>query len=92
MLEPLEGGAGPRDEGVSQPDGGVPQRRLRNESYLGAVNKDIHIRAGLQVKEAMFSELCELKYWRLYLTINDGVFYCFCCGIRRFCNNCKWKM
>ena len=51
MLEPLEGGAGPRDEGVPQQDGAAPQRRIRNESYLGAVNKDIHIRAGLQVNK-----------------------------------------
>ncbi|MPC07518.1 Ral GTPase-activating protein subunit alpha-2 [Portunus trituberculatus] len=48
MLEPLEGGAGPRDEAASQQEGAAPQRRMRNESYLGAVNKDIHIRAGLQ--------------------------------------------
>ncbi|XP_063845540.1 ral GTPase-activating protein subunit alpha-2-like isoform X2 [Scylla paramamosain] len=48
MLEPLEGGAGPRDEATSQQEGAAPQRRMRNESYLGAVNKDIHIRAGLQ--------------------------------------------
>ncbi|KAG7157065.1 Ral GTPase-activating protein subunit alpha-1-like 1, partial [Homarus americanus] len=47
MLEPLEGGTSPRDDGtVAQENNG--QRRLRNESYLGAVNKDIHIRAGLQ--------------------------------------------
>ncbi|XP_071516520.1 ral GTPase-activating protein subunit alpha-2 isoform X1 [Panulirus ornatus] len=46
MLEPLEGGANPRDEGVALENN--VQRRMRNESYLGAVNKDIHIRAGLQ--------------------------------------------
>lgn len=49
MLEPLEGGGVPRDEGAAQQDVAPPQRRIRNESYLGAINKDIHIRAGLQV-------------------------------------------
>ncbi|XP_050708752.1 ral GTPase-activating protein subunit alpha-2-like isoform X3 [Eriocheir sinensis] len=48
MLEPLEGGAVARDEGVVQQEVVPPQRRIRNESYLGAINKDIHIRAGLQ--------------------------------------------
>ena len=43
MLEPMEGGSSPRDDD----QGG---RRLRNDSYLGAINKDIHIRAGLQVR------------------------------------------
>lgn len=49
MLEPLEGGGVVRDEGVAQQEVVPPQRRMRNESYLGAINKDIHIRAGLQV-------------------------------------------
>ncbi|KAK7072472.1 Ral GTPase-activating protein subunit alpha-2, partial [Halocaridina rubra] len=47
MLEPLEGGGSPREDGSVALENNV-QRRLRNESYLGAVNKDIHIRAGLQ--------------------------------------------
>lgn len=47
MLEPLEGGTSPRDDAAG-PMENNSQRRLRNESYLGAVNKEIHIRAGLQ--------------------------------------------
>lgn len=49
MLEPVEGGGGVREEAASPQDNTSGQRRLRNESYLGAVNRDIHIRAGLQV-------------------------------------------
>ncbi|XP_068249956.1 ral GTPase-activating protein subunit alpha-2 isoform X1 [Palaemon carinicauda] len=47
MLEPLEGGGSPREDASAPLENNVP-RRMRNESYLGAVNKDIHIRAGLQ--------------------------------------------
>lgn len=49
MLEPVEGGGGVREEAASPQDNTSGQRRLRNESYLGALNRDIHIRAGLQV-------------------------------------------
>ncbi|KAK3890821.1 hypothetical protein Pcinc_005247 [Petrolisthes cinctipes] len=49
MLEPVEGGGvGVREEAASPQDNTSAQRRLRNESYLGALNRDIHIRAGLQ--------------------------------------------
>ncbi|CAL4230371.1 unnamed protein product, partial [Meganyctiphanes norvegica] len=43
MLEPLEGGSSsPCDDGAESGQ----LRRLRNDSYLGAVNKDFHVRAG----------------------------------------------
>ncbi|XP_076041404.1 ral GTPase-activating protein subunit alpha-2 isoform X2 [Oratosquilla oratoria] len=52
MLEPMESSS-PRDDytsgsGAESDSSSSSSRRLRNDSYLGAVHKDIHIRAGLQ--------------------------------------------
>ncbi|KAB7502531.1 Ral GTPase-activating protein subunit alpha-1, partial [Armadillidium nasatum] len=42
MLEPNEGG-----RGESDPEGDL-SRRLRNDSYIGAMSTELHVRAGLQ--------------------------------------------
>lgn len=44
MLEPSEGGS------RADADPEELARRLRNDSYIGAVSAELHVRAGLQVK------------------------------------------